>query len=73
MIICSLKLKQTDDEEVQTGFFKLSMIFAACNLTLSVLLLVSVLKVIKHLLIILLNINYLYFRKIKNMHFCMPC
>uniref|UniRef100_A0A6P7GP22 Uncharacterized protein LOC114344727 isoform X2 n=1 Tax=Diabrotica virgifera virgifera TaxID=50390 RepID=A0A6P7GP22_DIAVI len=44
VIICSLKLKHSDDEEVQAGFFKLSMLFAASNLILSVLLLVAVLK-----------------------------
>lgn len=45
VIICSLKLHHTDDEDVQVGFFKLSMFFAAFNLVLSVLLLISVLKV----------------------------
>ncbi|XP_057661242.1 uncharacterized protein LOC130896891 isoform X1 [Diorhabda carinulata] len=44
VIICSFKIKHSDDEEVQIGFFKLSMLFAACNLILSVLLLIAVLK-----------------------------
>ncbi|XP_060527300.1 uncharacterized protein LOC132702578 [Cylas formicarius] len=44
VIICSLKLKHIENEQFQMGFFKLSMGFAACNLILSVLLLVSVLK-----------------------------
>ncbi|XP_066145883.1 uncharacterized protein [Euwallacea fornicatus] len=44
IVICCLKLKNIDHEDFQVGFFKLSMGFAACNLILSVLLLVSVLK-----------------------------
>ncbi|CAG9772529.1 unnamed protein product [Ceutorhynchus assimilis] len=44
VILCTIKLKNIDNEDFQMGFFKLSMGFAACNLILSVLLLVSVLK-----------------------------
>ncbi|KAF7272552.1 uncharacterized protein LOC143195412 [Rhynchophorus ferrugineus] len=44
IIICSLKLRNIGGENFQMGFFKLSMGFAACNLILSVLLLVAVLK-----------------------------
>ncbi|KAH1012906.1 uncharacterized protein LOC125505179 [Dendroctonus ponderosae] len=44
IIICSLKLRNLENEDFQMGFFKLSMGFAVCNLILSVLLLVSVLK-----------------------------
>lgn len=45
VIICTLKLKYVDSDEVRVNFFKLSMAFAACNLLVSALLLVSVLKV----------------------------
>ncbi|KAJ8945662.1 hypothetical protein NQ318_012380 [Aromia moschata] len=44
VIICTLKLRYVDDEEIRVGFFKVSMVFAVLNLLLSVLLLVSVLK-----------------------------
>ncbi|XP_030764415.1 uncharacterized protein LOC115888734 [Sitophilus oryzae] len=44
IIICSLKIRNIGNEDFQIGFFKLSMGFAACNLILSVLLLVAVLK-----------------------------
>ncbi|KAL1505325.1 hypothetical protein ABEB36_004916 [Hypothenemus hampei] len=44
IVICSLKLRNIDNEDFQMGFLKLSMVFAVCNLILSVLLLVSILK-----------------------------
>lgn len=45
MFICSYKLNTIKDEDVKINFFKLSMFFAVSNLLLSVLLLVSILKV----------------------------
>ena len=44
IISCTLKLKH-GSEEAREDFFKLSIVFATCNLVLSVLLLVSVIKV----------------------------
>ncbi|XP_050293198.1 uncharacterized protein LOC126733828 [Anthonomus grandis grandis] len=44
IIVCSLKLRHMDSDDFQMGFFKFSMGFAICNLILSVLLLVAVLK-----------------------------
>ncbi|KAJ3665029.1 hypothetical protein Zmor_000547 [Zophobas morio] len=43
IISCTLKLKH-GSEEAREDFFKLSIVFATCNLVLSVLLLVSVIK-----------------------------
>nr|XP_015840674.1 PREDICTED: uncharacterized protein LOC103315149 isoform X4 [Tribolium castaneum] len=44
IITCTLKLKH-GSEQARDDFFKLSIVFATCNLILSVLLLVSVIKV----------------------------
>nr|XP_015840673.1 PREDICTED: uncharacterized protein LOC103315149 isoform X2 [Tribolium castaneum] len=43
IITCTLKLKH-GSEQARDDFFKLSIVFATCNLILSVLLLVSVIK-----------------------------
>ncbi|CAG9863838.1 unnamed protein product [Phyllotreta striolata] len=44
VLICTLKIHHSEDEEKQAGFFKLSIFFAACNLILSSVLLVALLK-----------------------------
>ncbi|KAJ3627085.1 hypothetical protein MTP99_014492 [Tenebrio molitor] len=43
IVMCTLKLKH-GSEQAREDFFKLSIVFATCNLVLSVLLLVSVIK-----------------------------
>ncbi|KAK9874753.1 hypothetical protein WA026_005563 [Henosepilachna vigintioctopunctata] len=44
MTICSLKLKYAEEDDIRNGFFKISMIFASCNLVLSILLLTAIIK-----------------------------
>ncbi|KAJ8914967.1 hypothetical protein NQ315_002491 [Exocentrus adspersus] len=44
VLICTLHIKYVDDDDIKHTFFKLSMGFAVCNLLLSVILLVLILK-----------------------------
>ncbi|KAL3278470.1 hypothetical protein HHI36_013789 [Cryptolaemus montrouzieri] len=44
MSVCSLKLKYADDDDTRNGFFQVSMIFASCNLLLSIFLLVAIIR-----------------------------
>ncbi|XP_044757303.1 uncharacterized protein LOC123315610 [Coccinella septempunctata] len=44
MTICSLKLKYAENSDTRNGFFKISMIFASSNLTLSIFLLIAIIK-----------------------------
>ncbi|VEN44364.1 unnamed protein product [Callosobruchus maculatus] len=44
VLLCTIKLRLSQEEDVRVGFFKMSMVFASCNLILSVFLLVSILR-----------------------------
>ncbi|CAH1980684.1 unnamed protein product [Acanthoscelides obtectus] len=44
VLLCTIKLRLSEEEDVRVGFFKMSMVFASCNLILSVFLLVSILR-----------------------------